>query len=122
MTKILIVDDSKVIRQFIHETFTEFGFTDVSEAINGLDGLQQAKSNMPDLITLDWNMPLMDGMDFIKALRKLPGGEKPKVILCTYERGEDKIKMALSFGIDAYVPKPVTPEMLKEKLAKLGLL
>lgn len=122
MTSILIVDDSKIIRSEIVEMLTQFGFTNLSEAINGLNALDIVERKMPDLITLDWNMPLMDGIGFIKALRKMPGGDKPKVILCTYERAEAKIKMAKRDGVDEYVPKPIDPAEMKEKIELLGFL
>lgn len=67
------------------------GFDDISEAENGQVALNFCKSHLPDIITLDWNMPVMDGHEFLKTLRKLPGGDKPVVVFCSTERGKQNI-------------------------------
>src|SRR3546814_10984407 len=84
MKTCLIVDDSRVIRRVSRHILESLGFT-VEEAENGQEGLDQCDLAMHDVVLLDWNMPIMSGIEFIVQLRKRPGGEKPKVVFCTPE-------------------------------------
>ncbi len=77
---------------------------------------------MPDIVLLDWNMPVMDGYSFLKELRKRPGGETPKVVFCTTENDMDHITRALEAGADEYIMKPFDKVILAAKFRELGLL
>jgi two-component system chemotaxis response regulator CheY len=77
---------------------------------------------MPEVILLDWSMPVMDGMTFLRRLRALPGGMAPKVLFCTIETRAERIAEALSAGADDYVMKPFDGEILTSKLAEVGVV
>lgn len=118
--KCLVVDDSAIIRKVIRRMLEGFSY-EVREAENGQIALDECLKSMPDLIMLDWNMPVMTGIEFLKALRATPGGDAPKVILCTTENEFSRIAEAMSEGANEYVMKPFTPEIIKEKLQMIGL-
>ena len=120
--KILVVDDQISIRDYIISCFQQLEFNDITEAINGADALKISKTALPDLITLDWNMPLMNGLDFLKSLRALPGGDKPIVIFCSTEGRQKKIDEVMAAGANAYIVKPVSLEKLRGELVALKLL
>ena len=120
--KILIVDDQIGIRNYISNCFQQLGFTNITEAINGDEALKISKNQLPELITLDWNMPLMNGLDYLKALRALPDGGKPIVIFCSTEGRQKKIDEVMAAGANAYVVKPVDLKKLRAELVILKLL
>ena len=115
----LVIDDSRVIRKVSRHILEALGFT-VEEAENGRDGLDRCADAMPDVILLDWNMPVMTGIEFITQLRKTPGGDKPKVVFCTTENDVAHIREAISAGADEYVMKPFDHETLQIKLQLVG--
>lgn len=119
MKTCLIVDDSRVIRRVSRHILESLGF-DVSEAENGQEGLAACESAMPDVVLLDWNMPVMTGIEFITQLRQRPGGEKPKVVFCTTENDVAHIREAIQAGADEYVMKPFDHETLQIKLQLVG--
>lgn len=119
MPTCLIVDDSRVIRKVSRHILETLGF-DVDEAVNGQDGLEHCKTAMPDVVLLDWNMPVMTGIEFITQLRKDPGGDKPKVVFCTTENDVAHIREAIDAGADEYVMKPFDHETLQIKLQLVG--
>lgn len=119
MPKSIIIDDSRVIRKVSRHILEELGF-EVREAENGQEGMEQCASVMPDVILLDWNMPVMTGIDFIKALRAYPGGDAPKVVFCTTENDVAHIREAIDAGADEYVMKPFDHETLQMKLQLVG--
>ena len=119
MKHCLIVDDSRVIRKVSRHIVESFGF-EVTEAENGQDALGQCAEAMPDLILLDWNMPVMSGIEFIVALRKQSGGDKPKVVFCTTENDVAHIREAIAAGADEYVMKPFDHDTLQIKLQLIG--
>ena len=94
----------------------------VSEATNGLEALTACRRDMPDCVVLDWNMPVMSGIEFLETLRAEFGPGKPTVILCTTESEIDFIVRALESGAQEYVMKPFDEEILLGKFAQLGLL
>ncbi len=117
----LIVDDSKMIRRVATRILRELKFTP-SEAGDGREAMEMCKTAMPDAILLDWNMPIMDGLSFLKTLRKTDGGTKPVVVFCTAERDALKIAEALDAGADEYVMKPFDSDILESKFSEVGLL
>ncbi|WP_427968632.1 response regulator [Altererythrobacter sp.] len=119
MKTCLIVDDSRVIRKVSRHILETLGFT-VEEAENGQEGLEQCDEAMPDVILLDWNMPVMTGIEFITQLRERPNGAKPKVVFCTTENDVAHIREAISAGADEYVMKPFDHETLQIKLQLVG--
>ena len=120
MKTCLIVDDPRVIRKVSRHILESLGFA-VEEAENGQLGLEQCSVSMPDLIMLDWNMPVMTGIEFIVQLRQHPGGDKPKVVFCATENDVAHIREAISAGADEYVMKPFDHETLQIKLQLVGM-
>ena len=119
MKTCLIVDDSRVIRKVSRHILETLGFT-VDEAENGQIALDSCDASMPDVILLDWNMPVMSGIEFISKLRQRPDGMKPKVVFCTTENDVAHIREAISAGADEYVMKPFDHETLQIKLQLVG--
>ena len=117
----LIVDDSRVIRRVAREMMQELKF-EVREAENGQDGLDKCREAMPDAVLLDWNMPVMDGLTFLKGLRQEPGGDGPRVLFCTTENDFAHISAAIAAGANEYVMKPFDRDILETKLQQAGLL
>lgn len=119
MKTCLIVDDSRVIRKVSRHILETLEFT-VDEAEDGKQGLERCLEAMPDVVLLDWNMPVMSGIEFITQLRQHPGGDKPKVVFCTTENDVAHIREAISAGADEYVMKPFDHETLQIKLQLVG--
>jgi two-component system chemotaxis response regulator CheY len=121
MKTCLVVDDSSVIRKVARRILEGLEFM-IVEAEDGQQALSYCKSNLPDAILLDWNMPVMDGYDFLKALRRLPGGDQPKVVFCTTENDVAHIARALSAGANEYIMKPFDKEIVEAKFQEVGLI
>ena len=117
----LVVDDSRVVRKAARRILEGLGFA-VREAEDGSKALAACRESLPDLVLLDWNMPVMDGLSFLKAARAEFGREKPIVILCTTEVAFERIMEALEAGAQEYVMKPFDAEIIGGKLVQLGLL
>ncbi|MGH7025747.1 response regulator [Brevundimonas sp.] len=115
----LIVDDSRIIRKVARRIVEDLGF-EVDEAADGAEALTYCMDVMPHVVLLDWQMPVMDGLSFLRRLRDLPGGRAPKVLFCTIETRADRIAEALAAGADDYVMKPFDGEILHSKLAEVG--
>ena len=120
-TDCLVVDDSRVVRKAARRVLEGFGFT-VREAADGQEALAACRNALPDFVLLDWNMPVMDGIDFLRAARAEHGDERPVVMLCTTENTQEKILQALEAGAQEYVMKPFDAEIIGGKLLQLGLL
>ncbi len=116
-----MVDDSAVIRKVARRIREELRFS-ASEAENGRDALDQCRMSMPDAVLLDWNMPVMDGIAFLVALRKEQGGNAPKVIFCTTENDVEHITRAISAGANEYIMKPFDRDIIEAKFHEVGLL
>jgi len=117
----LIVDDSRIIRKVARRIVEGLGF-EVDEAGDGVEALTFCAGVMPEVILLDWNMPVMDGLTFLGRLRALPGGDQPKVLFCTIETRAERIAEALEAGADDYVMKPFDGEILSSKFAEVGAI
>ena len=121
MASCLIVDDSRVIRKVLRRVLEDLGF-DCREAADGSEALKQCREAMPTAILLDWNMPVMNGLDFLKTLRKEPQGRDPRVIFCTTENDMAHITDALRYGADEYIMKPFDSDIITSKLTEVGLV
>jgi two-component system, chemotaxis family, chemotaxis protein CheY len=121
MKTCLIVDDSRVIRKVARQIFEAIGFS-CEEAENGQIALDLCKTKLPDFVLLDWNMPVMDGLAFMKAMRQLPKGDAPMVVFCTTENDMAHIQEALAAGANEYIMKPFDADIVRGKLDQLGLL
>jgi two-component system chemotaxis response regulator CheY len=120
MKSCLVVDDSKVIRKVARHILETLEFS-VEEAEDGRDALRRCDASMPDVILLDWNMPVMGGLDFLRALRQSPHSNQPKVVFCTTENDLSHIRAAIEAGADEYVMKPFDRETLHAKLQIVGV-
>lgn len=121
MKDCLIVDDSKVVRMVARKILDELKF-ETREAVDGQNAIEACQSSMPDVILLDWNMPVMNGLDFLKALRSMPGGDAPIVVFCTSENSIERIQAALDAGANEYIMKPFDADIIQSKFAQVGLL
>jgi len=115
----LIVDDSRVMRKVSRRVAESLGFA-VAEAENGQEALGRCAAAMPDLILLDWNMPVMTGIEFITALRAQAGGGAPKVVFCTTENEPAVVGRGIAAGADGFVTKPFDDQSLQAKLQRIG--
>ena len=116
----LIVDDSAVIRKVARRILEGMNFT-ITEAEDGSKALDICSVHMPDAILLDWNMPVMDGYEFLKVLRSVENGKKPKVVFCTTENDVAHIARAMHAGADEYIMKPFDRDFLSVKFNEIGL-
>lgn len=116
----LVIDDSKSIRSILTEILVGVGFT-VEEAANGLEAMDLIKKEKVDLALVDWNMPDMDGYEFIKAVRKDKAYKNMRMMMVTNETATNKVTEALKAGADEYIMKPFTRDMIVEKLVLMGL-
>lgn len=115
--KVLIVDDSTTMRRIEKTQLTAMGITDFLEADNGQAGLEVLAANMPvDIVTLDINMPVMDGMTALRAIRANPAYNAVKIVMVTSESEKTKVVEAVQAGANNYVVKPFSPDILKQKL------
>lgn len=121
MKSCLIVDDSKVIRMVARKILQELSFSTI-EAEDGQKAVDACKLSMPDAVLLDWNMPVMNGIEFLRELRKMPGGDKPVVVFCTTENDIEHIQEAITSGANEYIMKPFDSEILQAKFSQVGLL
>ena len=121
MQTCIVVDDSATVRHVVKHILASLGF-DVREAEDGARALDECRQAMPDLVMLDWNMPVMDGLTFLRRLRKLPTGQSPKVIFCTTINDLMHIEQALDAGADEYIMKPFDEQIIRTKLMQTGLL
>ena len=117
----LIVDDSKVVRMVARKILEPLSST-VVEAGDGKQAMEACEKSMPDAILLDWNMPVMNGIDFLRQLRQHAGGERPVVIFCTTENDMAHIQEALGAGANEYIMKPFDSDIVESKFAQAGLL
>lgn len=121
MKTCLIVDDSRVIRKVARQILEELNFS-TAEAVDGRAALDYCQSQMPDAILLDWNMPIMNGIDFLRMLRKEKGGDTPVVVFCTTENGIKHITEAIQAGANEYIMKPFDREIVETKFVEVGLV
>jgi two-component system chemotaxis response regulator CheY len=94
----------------------------IIEASDGQEALETCQAQMPDAVLLDWNMPIMNGIEFLRALRDTAGGDAPRVIFCTTENDMAHIKEAMSAGANEYIMKPFDRDIIETKFLLIGLL
>lgn len=117
----LVVDDSRVVRKVARRIAEDLGFN-CQEAEDGQKAYESCKQSMPDAVLLDWNMPVMSGLEFVEKLRQLPNGNHPKVVFCTTENDTKHLKRALDAGADEYIMKPFDNEIIESKMIIVGLI
>ncbi|HEY3797191.1 MAG TPA: response regulator [Caulobacteraceae bacterium] len=120
MRTCLVVDDSRVIRKVARRILEDIGY-EIAEAADGLEALAWCRAAMPEAILLDWNMPVMNGIEFLRKLRSEPGGETPIVVFCTVENDLAHIREALEAGANEYIMKPFDGDIIGAKFTEAGL-
>lgn len=121
MSVCLVVDDSRVVRKVARRILEELGFT-CEEAEDGQVAYEFCSKKMPEAILLDWNMPVMSGIEFLEKLRAMPSGKDPKVVFCTTENDMNHIQRAISAGANEYIMKPFDTEIIRSKFIQIGLI
>ena len=117
----LIVDDSRTVRMILGKALRELGY-EVQEAEHGKEAIERLyHGETVDLLLVDWNMPVMNGIDFLRALRREPGGERPTVVFCTTENDMSHIAEAMRSGANEYIMKPFDSEIIESKFSEVGL-
>lgn len=112
--KILLVDDSKTMRNIQKSVLGQLGYTEIEEACDGQDALSKVKAFDPDLMLVDWNMPNMDGLSFVKAYRQTD--KTTPIIMVTTEAEKSRVIEAIKAGVNNYVVKPFTPDLLSQRI------
>ena len=121
MKTCLVVDDSRVVRKVARKILEGLDFS-CDEAEDGQQAMERCLRQMPDAILLDWNMPIMSGIEFLRRLRKMTGGGEPRVVFCTTENDLAHIQEALSSGADEYIMKPFDSDIIQNKFVQVGLI
>lgn len=117
----LIVDDSRAMRRILRDMLAEFGF-DISEASNGAEALAVLQQQLlPDFVLVDWNMPVMTGLEFVQAVRADERYGDLRLMMVTTETEMSQVSVALAAGVNEYVMKPFDKEVIAEKLQLLGV-
>lgn len=119
MKQCLVVDDSRVIRTVARRIMEDLSYS-VAEAEDGMTALRACRESMPDVILLDWNLPSMKGLDFVKSVRGQANGGRPVILFCTTESDPDEIAGAMAAGANEYLLKPFDGMQIRAKLAELG--
>ncbi len=120
MKQVLVVDDLPVIRKITRRILEGLALS-TSEAADGRQALAACSFRMPDAIFVDSSMPGLDGYDFLRELRQMPGGEKPKVVFCSTEHDVSLIARAMHAGADEFLMKPFDRKSVETKFANLGV-
>ncbi|WP_119166978.1 response regulator [Algihabitans albus] len=117
----LVVDDSKVVRMVARRILEDLNFA-VDEAADGKQALDRCLTQMPDAVLLDWNMPVMSGIEFLRELRGLADKQQPIVVFCTTENDLAHIQEAIQAGANEYIMKPFDSDILESKFQQAGVL
>jgi len=112
--KFLVVDDSATMRRIVINSLQRIGFNEIAEANDGVEALD--KIGTVDFIITDWNMPNMSGSEFTRSVRSHPDTKELPIIMVTARSARDDILLAMEAGVDSYVVKPFTPQVLREKI------
>jgi two-component system chemotaxis response regulator CheY len=121
--RIMLIDDSKTMRNIQKSVLKQLGYSEIEEACDGQDAMSKVAAFQPDLCLVDWNMPNMDGLSFVKAFRQQ--NKTTPLIMVTTEAEKSRVIEAIKAGVNNYVVKPFTPDLLSERitetLAKAGV-
>ncbi len=117
--KILFVEDSPTMRRIIANSLRQVGFDEIIEAENGVDALEKLEGKEIDLVVTDWNMPEMNGAELVKTLREMPAYAEVPIVMITTRGMKDDVMTAMKLGVNGYIVKPFTPEILQEKLRSI---
>ena len=120
MKTCLVVDDSAVVRKVVRRIIEDLKFT-CQEAEDGDIAYDACLKEMPDIIMLDWNMPNLSGIEFLKKLRATDNGGHPKVVFCTTENDMEHSQQAMNEGADEYIMKPFDADIIKDKFEQIGV-
>ena len=118
--RVLVVDDFPTMRRIVKNILKQIGFENIDEAENGKDAFKKLKSGDYGLVVSDWNMPVMDGLEFLKNIRNDSQLKDIPFLMVTAEAEKEKVVEAIKAGVDNYIVKPFTGEVLKEKLEKIA--
>lgn len=121
MKHCLVVDDSRVIRTVTRRIMEDMQYT-VSEAEDGMSALRSVREKMPDLIFLDWNLPTMKSVEFVKSVRGQQNGGHPVILFCTTENDATEVAHAMAAGANEFIMKPFDGTLVRSKLAEIGVL
>lgn len=116
--KFLVVDDSATMRRIMINALQRIGYTDAVEASDGSEALARFDASISFIIT-DWNMPVMSGLEFARAVRATPSGQSVPILMVTTRGAREDIVTAVEAGVNNYILKPFTPSVLKEKIDRL---
>lgn len=116
--KCLVVDDSATMRRIVVNALKGIGYDHVVEAADGSDALQKCDPSI-ELVITDWNMPVMGGLELVKALRLNPQHSRTPILMVTTRSVKDDILQAVEAGVSSYILKPFTPQVLKEKIDEI---
>ncbi|MEX0876337.1 MAG: response regulator [Phycisphaerales bacterium] len=114
--KVLLIDDSKTMRDIQKSVLKQLGYTDIEEAVSGEDAMSKVADFNPDLCLVDWNMPEMDGLAFVKNFRRQ--NKVTPLIMVTTEAEKSRVIEAIRAGVNNYVVKPFTPDLLSERITE----
>jgi two-component system chemotaxis response regulator CheY len=118
-TRILVVDDFSTMRKIVKNVLKQLGYNNIEEAENGVEALQKLRSKKFDFVVSDWNMPNMDGLEMLKAIRADAELKHLPVLMVTAEAEKDKVIAAIKAGVNNYIVKPFTAETLKQKMEQI---
>lgn len=119
----LVIDDSRALRRILADMLRQLGFSEIGEAANGSEGLNYLQNSItPDIVLVDWNMPVMNGLEFVREVRKHEQFASLPLMMVTTETEMEQMASALEAGANEYVMKPFTKEVIGEKLSMLGIL
>ncbi len=121
MKTCLVVDDSNVVRAVARNILEDLNF-EVTEADNGRTALDACMRQMPDVVLLDWNMPVMSGIEFLRELRRIGDDQAPIVVFCTTNNNPSQIQEGMAAGANEYIIKPFDTEILKAKFRQAGAI
>jgi two-component system chemotaxis response regulator CheY len=117
--KILVVDDMATMRRIVKTVLKQLGFSNIVEAENGEEGLQKLRSDTFQFVVSDWNMPVMTGIDMLRAIRADENLKAIPVLMVTAEAQQANLVEAVQAGVSNYIVKPFTAETMQEKLGKI---
>lgn len=112
--KIMLVDDSRTMRHIQKSVLMQLGYSDIQEARDGEEAMEMLEASAPDLLLVDWGMPNMDGLSFVKAFRR--SDSSTPIIMVASEADRAHVAEAIKAGVDNYVVKPFTPDLLSQRI------